>query len=91
MVCFPAGKRHRRLDAILMIKRVFGFLAGVAISVLATSTFDADAAGSLVQRSSLGTLIVVGVGLVGFGMWGKGMIFRGKPKGLKDIFGRFNK
>ena len=70
-------------------KRVFGILAGGAIAVLATSTFEADAAGSLVRSSSLGTLFVVGLGLVGFGMWGKGKIFRRKLKESKNFFSRF--
>lgn len=75
----------------MILRRMLGILAAGAIAVLAFNAFEADAAGSLVRSSPLGTLLMVGLGLVGFGMWGKGRIFRRKPKGLKDFFGRFNK
>ena len=84
----PRG-RYRQDDEIMTLKRMLGILAGSAIAVLAASTFEADAAGSLIQGSPLGMLLMVGLGLVGFGMWGKGRIFRRKPKEFKKFFRRF--
>ena len=84
-----ARGRYHKDDAIMILRRMLGILAAGAIAVLAFNTFEADAAGSLVRSSPLGMLLMVGLGLVGFGIWGKGKIFRRKPKEFKKFFSRF--
>jgi hypothetical protein len=58
---------------------LLGFLAGGAMVVLATNSFQADAARVMGQGSTAGILILLGLGLVGLGIRGRKKVFHETP------------
>jgi len=55
----------------VIVKGLFGILAGVTMVALATNIFGSDAAGVLGTGSTAGLLILLGLGLIGLGMRGR--------------------
>jgi hypothetical protein len=65
------GRRFDQDGAIVIVKGLFGILAGVTMVALATNLFGADAADFLGTGSTAGLLMLLGLGLVGLGMRGR--------------------
>ena len=63
----------------MIVKGMFVILAGGALVALATNIFGADAAGVLGTGSTAGIFILLGLGLVGLGLWGRKKIFQETP------------
>lgn len=82
----------------MMIKRLLGMVAVVAIVTLAKTSFEADAAGSLRPDSTPGMLVLLGSCLAGLGMWGRKQnrqgttvddsnpVLRGRAANFRGIF-----
>jgi hypothetical protein len=64
----------------MILKGLLGILTVGATVAMATNTFEAAAAGVQGTDSTTGRLMLLGLGLVGLGMWGREKIYRGKPK-----------
>jgi hypothetical protein len=79
MECFSAGRRFHQDGAIMIVNGLFGIPTVGAMAALATNTFEADAAVVLGQGFTPGILMLLGVGLVGLGMWARKKIFQGTP------------
>ena len=63
----------------MIVNGLFGITTGGAMAALATNPFEADAAVVLGQGFTPGILMLLGVGLVGLGMWARKKIFQGTP------------
>jgi hypothetical protein len=63
----------------MVVNGLFGILTGGAMAALVTNTSEADAAVVLGQGFTPGILMVLGLGLVGMGMWARKKIFQGTP------------
>ena len=63
----------------MMGKGLFVILTGSTTFVLATNLFGADADGIMGPGSTAGVLMLLGLGLVGLGIWGRKKIFQGIP------------
>jgi hypothetical protein len=61
----------------MIVKGWFGILTGGAMVALATNTFEAGAGVVLGQGFTPGILILLGLGLVGQGMWGRKKVRQG--------------
>jgi len=63
----------------MFVNGLLEFLTVGAIVVLATNSFQADAAGDMGPGSTTGILILLGLGLVGMGIRGRKKIFQRTP------------
>lgn len=63
----------------MTLNGLFGILTGGAIVALAANSYEADAAGVMGSGSMHGMLLILGLGLVWLGMWGRKKIFQGAP------------
>ena len=63
----------------MFVNGLLEFLTVGAIVVLATNSFQADAAGVMGPGSTTGILILLGLGLVGMGIRGRKKIFQRTP------------